>query len=171
MSHVVDWSQQTVEVKGSDFLRFFPNQSYTVRLLTRPLQYHQRWSPVPCRVDPERDPFAGQGEKAKPRCSAFVLDLADGTIKIMDIPVSVRQPIAAWSAATGKDPCSSADTAFRISVKGQGLQTRYSVVAVPMAASSLDGVTLPPRAELEARLLAARRLSTEEEIQERMART
>lgn len=70
MSHITDWSQQTNQQKaGSDFLKFSSNQCYTLRLLTPPLQFYQRWAPVPCRVDPAHDPFAGSGEKPKVRCS------------------------------------------------------------------------------------------------------
>lgn len=122
---------------------------------------------------PKNTPGDGRTHACLPeghRCSAFVLDLADNTIKIADIPASVRQSISSWCGATGKDPCTATDTAFRISVKGQGLLTRYSTVAVPISSGALDGVEVPPRAELEARLLAARRISTEEEIQERMAK-
>lgn len=168
MPQYVSWDSPPHRAKGSEFFKLLTGRSYRLRILTSPLEYYQRWSPVACRVEPNADPFAGQGDKPKLRLSTYVLDHADKALKIVDLPISVRNAIAEWRAATGQDPCGPMGTDFSIRVTGHGLNTRYSAVAVPPL--PLDGIAMPSRGELEARLVEARRPHTPEEIHEKVAK-
>lgn len=167
MGKFIDWEHTpNTQSRGSDYL-VLRNGTFTVRFLTRPLVYYQRWSPIACRVEPGNDPFAETSDEGpKKRSAVFVLDRADNCVKIMDIGATVAKAITSWAQATGRDPAGQDAPDFCIKVTGQGLQTRYMVA--PLSHMPLDGIDVPPREELETRLAEARRANTPEEIEAKM---
>lgn len=168
MPQFVTWDSPPHRAKGSEYFKFESGKTHTIRFLTRPLEYHQRWTPIACRVELDADPFSGQGEKPKARYSAYILDHADKRVKIVDMPISVRNAITDWHLATGQDPCGPDGADFKVRVTGQGLHTRYSTIAIPTI--PLIGVALSSRDELETRLFEARRPHTPEEIREKIGK-
>ncbi len=62
------------------------------------------------------------------RFAAYVIDRADGKVKILEAPQTVFRPIGGSFEATGKEPGSSKDGSdFQIKVTGTGLNTKYEV--------------------------------------------
>ena len=139
---------------------------HRLRFLTRPVEYHCRWKPVPCRIDPERDPFLGDEDKPRTRYSCMVAE-TDGEPRLLDFGASIRNAMAEWSRETRRDPSAPDAPLFAIRVTGEGLRRRYSV----MPLSDGGGPREPhDREQLEETLLRMRRPHTLDEIRAKMAK-
>lgn len=66
-------------------------------------------------------------EKSKERYAVFVIDRADGRIKVMEGPRSVFLPMRKRKEATGKEPGGKEGGDWQIEITGSGLRTEYSV--------------------------------------------
>ncbi len=123
----------------SDFLRLKSGNSYKIRPILEPVKFFKYFhknahtgklataicgNPNTCPVKDKHSEM----KKPSLRFAAYVIDRADGKVKILEAPQSVFRPIGASLEMTGKNPGGGADGSdWYIKVTGQGLNTTYDV--------------------------------------------
>jgi len=121
----------------SDFLRLQSGNSYKIRPLLDPVKFFKYFhknagklktaicgKPDACTVKDKHPEL----KKPSLRYAAYVIDRADGKVKILEAPQTVFRPIGASLEMTGKNPGGVGDGSdWYIKVTGQGLNTKYDV--------------------------------------------
>jgi len=141
MTEYVQWGSVPKSGSGSgemsEFLRFKTGNTYNVRPVFDPVKFFKYFHKHEGKlrtaicgkpdVCPVRD---NHPELKKPslRYAAYVIDRADGKVKILEAPQSVFRPIGSSFEATGKNPGSGKDGSdWQVKVTGVGLNTTYEV--------------------------------------------
>jgi len=124
----------------SDYLRLESGRTYRIRPVFDPVRFHKYFHKHDGRLrtavcgDPSTCPVRDRHpELKKPsmRYAAYVIDRADGLVKILEAPQSVFRPIGSSFEATGKNPGSGKDGSdWQVKVSGKGLNTTYEVAFV-----------------------------------------
>jgi len=121
----------------SDFLRLQSGNSYKIRPVFEPVKFFKYFhknagklktaicgKPEACTVKQAHPEL----KKPSLRFAAYVIDRADGKVKILEAPQTVFRPIGASLEMTGKNPGGGADGSdWYIKVSGTGLNTVYDV--------------------------------------------
>ena len=141
MSKYVQWDSVPTSGSGekSDFLKLESGQTYKIRPIFDPIRFYKyfhknesdgRLRTAICEkpdVCPVRDRHP-ELKKPSTRYAAYVIDRADGKVKVLEAPQSVFRPIGSSFEATGKNPGSGKDGSdWQIKVVGKGLKTTYEV--------------------------------------------
>ena len=140
MAEHVGWESIPNSNKGggnNDYLKLQSGSNYRIRPIFKPVifwkYFHKhdgRLRTAICAkpdVCPVRDKHP-ELKKPSLRYAAYVIDRADGKVKILESPQSVFRPIGSSVEATGKDPGSGTDGSdWLIKVKGKGINTTYEV--------------------------------------------
>ncbi len=130
---------------GIGFLRFEKNMEYRVRLVGGGLEFHKlfvaKGKPsliVDGKVKDEAAKLLSEhyGKEIKPsyRCAMFIIDRADGRVKILEGGFSIFDAISNWSKAMDIKPGSGQGVDWQIKVTGDGVSgsnpRRYAVVGL-----------------------------------------
>lgn len=140
MTEYVQWGSVPEDSNGGDkseFLKLRTGNKYQIRPVFDPVKffryfhkYEGKFRTAICDkpdVCPVRDRHP-ELKKPSMRYAAYVIDRADGKIKILEAPQSVFRPIGSTFESTGKNPGSGKDGSdFQIKVTGTGLNTKYDV--------------------------------------------
>jgi len=121
----------------SDYLRLQSGNSYKIRPVFEPVKFfkyfHKNAGKLKTAICGKPDACTvrqAHPELKKPslRFAAYVIDRADGKVKILEAPQTVFRPIGASLEMTGKNPGGGADGSdWYIKVSGTGLNTVYDV--------------------------------------------
>lgn len=141
-TNFVEWNDVT---KGNeagssdrlDYLRLESGHTFRIRPVFRPIKFYKyfyknsgRLRTAVCEdpdVCPVRDKFPDL-PKAGQRYACYVLDRADGKLKIIEAPQTVFRPMGNHAGATGKNPGGGKEGSdWLIKVSGSGLKTKYDV--------------------------------------------
>lgn len=141
MSNYVQWSGiggSSNEGSGkNDFLQLETGKIYQVRLLFYPYKFWKyfyknngKLRTAICQ-DPDTCPVKDRHDDLKKpvlRFAVYVIDKADGKVKILEAPLTVFSPIRDYAEAVKKNP-GDLDTGSEWQIKktGSGLQTKYHV--------------------------------------------
>jgi len=121
----------------SEFLKLKSGNKYRIRPIFDPVKFFKYFHKYEGKlrtaicgkpdVCPVRDSHPDL-KKPSMRYAAYVIDRADGKVKILEAPQSVFRPIGSSFEATGKNPGSGKDGSdFLVTVTGMGLNTVYDV--------------------------------------------
>lgn len=141
MTEHCDWGEVSkTNSGGGDYLRLQSGNQYRIRPIFSPVKFFKYFhmnsgklrtgicgNPDTCSV---RD---SHPELKKPslRFAAYVIDRADGKVKILEAPQSVFRPIGSSFELTGKNPGGGKDGSdWGIKVSGKGMQTKYDVMYI-----------------------------------------
>lgn len=121
----------------SDFLRLKSGNSYKIRPIFEPVKFYKYFHKEGGKL---RTAIVGKHDietlkakypdlkKPSLRLAAYVIDRADGKLKILEAPQTVFRPIGASAEMTGKNPGGGKDGSdWYIKVSGTGLNTTYDV--------------------------------------------
>ena len=121
----------------SDFLRLQSGNSYKIRPVFEPVSFfkffHKNNGKLRTAIVDKNQITVvcdAHNELKKPslRFAAYVIDRADGKVKILEAPQTVFRPIGASLEMTGKNPGGGKDGSdWYIKVSGTGLTTKYDV--------------------------------------------
>lgn len=140
----VQWNEVEVGGSGSktDFLRLKTGNTYKIRPLFLPVHFYKYFHKVDKKlrtaICPE-EVVAVLSKKypedvlKKPanRFVMFVIDRADGAVKIMEFPISVYSQFRSSFEATGKKPGSGQKGGdWQIKVAGAGFNTTYTTTFI-----------------------------------------
>ena len=140
MTEYVQWGsvpEDSSNGEKSEFLKLKTGNTYKIRPVFDPVKFFKyfhkhegRLRTAICEkpdVCPVRDRHP-ELKKPSMRYAAYVIDRADGKIKILEAPQSVFRPIGSTFESTGKNPGSKKDGSdFQVKVAGVGLNTKYDV--------------------------------------------
>lgn len=142
-SSFVEWNEVVNTNEGSsnsdkiEYLRLESGKTYRVRPIFRPIRFYKYFHKHNNKLrtaiceDPDTCPVKDKYpdlKRAAQRYACFVLDRADGKLKIIEAPASVFRPIGNRAEITGKNPGSGKDGSdWVIKVSGSGLKTKYDV--------------------------------------------
>lgn len=164
----------------SDFLRLESGKSYKIRPLFKPVKFwkyfhkHEGKLRTAICANPSTCPVRDNHpdlKKPSLRLAAWVIDRADGKLKILEAPQSVFRPIGTNSTMTGKNPGGAKDGSdWYIKVNGKGLATTYdvgfiSVTPLTVEERSMIKEALDGDAE---KLQKMYKVDTPEEIEEKL---
>lgn len=138
----------------ADFLRLESGKVYKIRPVFSPVKFYKYFTKTPdnkIRTAICADPSSCSirdvhPELKKPalRYAAYVIDRADGKVKILEAPQSVFLPIGNNFEITGKNPGGGADGSdWYIKVSGKGLTTKYDVGFIkqsPLTSEEKDAI-------------------------------
>ena len=140
MTEYVQWGavpQSGGNGEKSEYLKLKSGNTYRIRPIFDPVKFFKYFhknngklrtaicgKPDVCPVR-DRHP---ELNKPSMRYAAYVIDRADGKVKILEAPQSVFRPIGSSFEATGKNPGSGKDGSdWQVKVTGTGLNTTYDV--------------------------------------------
>ena len=139
----VEWTEVTKinEVEGStgkvDYLKLKSGESYRIRPVFKPIKFfkyfHKNNNKLRTAIceDPDICPIRDKyPELKKPslRYACYVIDRADGKLKVIEAPQTVFRPMGSRAEATGQNPGSGKQGSdWIIKVTGAGLKTKYDV--------------------------------------------
>jgi len=145
MAKFVGWTDSTPSGDyggggGGQFLKLQGGNTYTIRLVGKPIRYMQHWEPVICRspgVDEKTkqviDPLMVQGYQPKPRYAIWVFHREDGNkFKVMDYPGILMDKFKEWAVTNNVDPGreQGPDWVVKLEVPGgDKRRTRYHATA------------------------------------------
>jgi len=105
------------------------------------------------------------------RYAAYVIDRADGKIKILEAPQSVFRPIGSTFESTGKNPGSkNGGSDFQVKVTGVGLNTKYDVAwagSTPMTPEEVDALKVALDGDMK-KLQKLYKVDTPEQIEAKL---
>lgn len=142
MAEQVSWDSIKKSSEGNkdfpEYLKLASGQTYKIRPLFSPVtffKYFVKDSKGNARqaicADPNTCPVKDRHpdlEKAKRRFAVYVIDRADGKVKILESGVTVFRPFGERLELTGKNPGGGKDGSdWYIKVEGSKMQTKYSV--------------------------------------------
>jgi len=136
----VDWSNISIPESGGDgirFLRFEKDKKYIVRPFAPAVEYTKifikRGTPsVVVHPDDQDEAVrrlseaAGEQAKPSPKYAMFVIDRADGRVKIMEGGPQIFKQISSWASGSGIDPGSGQGGDWQIEVVGDGKSRKYT---------------------------------------------
>lgn len=140
MTEHCDWGEvsKTTSNGGGDYLKLQSGNQYRIRPVFSPVKFFKYFhmnngklrtgicgNPDTCPVR-DRHP---ELKKPSLRFAAYVIDRADGKVKILEAPQTVFRPIGSSFELTGKNPGGGKDGSdWGIKVSGKGMQTKYDVM-------------------------------------------
>ena len=137
MSEYVQWGEVPSSGENSDFLKLISGNTYKIRPILDPVMFYKYFhkgangTKTAICAKPDICPVIGRHPELKPpqkKYAAYVIDRADGKVKILEAPMSVFTPIGATGTASGKNPGSFKDGSdFQIKKTGAQLATKYEV--------------------------------------------
>ena len=140
MAEYVQWGavpQGGGNGEKSEYLKLKSGNTYKIRPVFDPVVFYKYFhkhegklrTAICAKPDvcPVRDRHPDLKKPSK-RYAAYVIDRADGKVKILEAPQTVFRPIGSSFEATGKNPGSGKDGSdWQIKVTGTGLNTTYDV--------------------------------------------
>ena len=182
MTEYVQWDSVPKSGNGekSEFLKLRSGNTYKIRPVFDPVKFFKyfhkhegRLRTAICAkpdVCPVRDKHP-ELKKPSLRFAAYVIDRADGKVKILEAPQTVFRPIGSSLEMTGKNPGSGKDGSdWYIKVSGKGLNTTYDVgfiEASPLTAEERDLIKEALDGD-KAKLQKLYKIDTPEEIEEKL---
>lgn len=164
----------------SDFLRLESGKSYKIRPIFSPVKFFKYFHKHDGRLrtavcaKPDTCPVRDKHpELKKPslRFAAYVIDRADGNVKILEAPQTVFRPIGASLEMTGKNPGGGKDGSdWYIKVTGKGLNTTYDVGFIepsPLTPEERDDIKEALDGDKE-KLQKLYKIDTPQEIEEKL---
>lgn len=149
MSQVISWEDAPSGAsgkrkKGGNFLKLTHGQTYTVRLVGKPVQFFKYFRKDSGKfysaiTDASDDCIIKNDYNLTPneRYAINVIDRDDDGIKIMEMPRTLFGEIQSWASARKKDPGKDDSVDFHIKVTrsdpSDPRTTRYSLVALDPA--------------------------------------
>ena len=133
----VNWNQTSGQhltlIGNSKYLRLTGGQQYRIRIVSSPYRFFKIFRRIGGRVltaitDTKTGVNLPDGTIPTERYALYILDRADGKIKLLEAPLSIVRSIANHAEVTGcnpTDPDHGSD--YVIKVDGTGMNTRYSV--------------------------------------------
>ncbi len=138
----VEWDDVAPDKGGTEFLRLKSGNTYKVRPIKLPVHFYKFFykNKGKLRTATVEEETIGQLMKKYPnelktkpanRYAIYVIDRADGQVKIMEGPQSVFKPFRNRFDATGKKPGGEKDGGdWMIKVSGSGFGTNYDVTFI-----------------------------------------
>lgn len=142
-TNFVEWNDMTKFNNGEeslnkiDYLRLRSGETLRVRPVFRPIKFYKYFHKNEGQLrtaiceDPDVCPFRDkypEVKKATQRYACYVIDRADGKLKIIEGPQTVFRPMGNHAEATGKNPGGGKEGSdWRIKISGIGLKTKYDV--------------------------------------------
>ncbi len=164
----------------SDYLKLESGKSYKIRPVFEPVKFfkyfHKHEGRLRTAICAKPDVCSvkdNHKELKKPslRFAAYVIDRADGKVKILEAPQSVFRPIGASLEMTGKNPGGGKDGSdWYIKVSGKGLNTTYDVGFIehsPLSAEERDAIKEALDGDKQ-KLRKLYKVDTPEEIEEKL---
>lgn len=156
MSEYIQWGSVSNDGNGgekSEFLKLKTGNTYRIRPVLDPVKFYKYFHKHEGKlrtaicdkpdICPVRDKYPDL-KKPSLRYAAYVIDRADGKIKILEAPQSVFRPIGSTYESTGKNPGSGTDGSdFQVKVTGTGLATKYEVAwagSTPLTAEERESL-------------------------------
>jgi hypothetical protein len=188
MAKFVDWKDATGGGGGGEgggggqFLKLQGGNTYTIRLVGKPIRYMQHWEPVICRspgVDEKTkqviDPLMIQGYQPKPRYAIWVFHREDGNkFKVMDYPGVLQDQFKDWACTNNVDPGreQGPDWVIKLEVPGgDKRRTRYKSTPKQAAAPFTDEeMKLLKESKFHDKLIELRKPNTPDEIRAMMSK-
>ena len=184
MTEYVQWGSVPEDSNGGDgkseFLKLKTGNKYQIRPVLDPVKFFKYFhkhegklrtaicdKPDVCPVR-DRHP---ELKKPSMRYAAYVIDRADGKIKILEAPQSVFRPIGSTFESTGKNPGSkNGGSDFQVKVTGVGLNTKYDVAwagSTPLTPDEVDSLKEALDGD-KTRLQKLYKVNTSEEIEAKL---
>jgi hypothetical protein len=187
MAKFVDWKDGSSGDRGDgggggQFLKLQGGNSYTIRLVGRPIRYMQHWEPVICRspgVDENTkqviDPLMVQGYQPKPRYAIWVFHREDANkFKVMDFPGVLMDQFKEWAVTNNCDPGreKGPDWVIKLEVPGgDKRRTKYhSTAKMNSAPFTEEEMKLLKESKFHDKLVELRKPNTPDEIRAMMAK-
>jgi hypothetical protein len=187
MAKFVDWKDSTGGGEGSgggggQFLKLQGGNTYTIRLVGKPIRYMQHWEPVICRspgVDEKTkqviDPLMIQGYQPKPRYAIWVFHREDGNkFKVMDYPGVLQDQFKDWACTNNVDPGreQGPDWVIKLEVPGgDKRRTRYKSTPKQAGAPfTEEEMKLLKESKFHDKLIELRKPNTPDEIRAMMSK-
>lgn len=132
MSNVVDWGQSSSSSRsggkgGETFLRLKPNETYEVRLVGKPIQFHRYYvngkgpdARFSSAITNETDDCVIRNTynlNPSERYAINIIDRASGNLMVMEMPVTLYKDISNWASARKKDPGKNEGVDFHIKIE------------------------------------------------------
>lgn len=166
--------------ENSEYLKLKSGNVYNIRPVFDPVKFFKyfhkhngRLKTAICAkpdVCPVRDKHPDL-KKPSMRYAAYIIDRADGKVKILEAPQSVFRPIGSSFEATGKNPGSGKDGSdWQIKVTGTGLNTTYDVAfagQTPLTAEERASIKEALDGDLK-KLQKLYKVDTPEEIEQKL---
>lgn len=180
MPRFSDWDDESNEGlssgggEGELFKKLEPG-THVIRLIDKPLKYYQFWEPVVCRSPYQNKdgdiicPLMQMGLEPKPRYSAWIVDRADGCLKVMDFPPTLFKYFRMWHEATGLNPGGKEGCDWEIKViapSGKQQYKKYEAKSLGKAPFTQDEINKIKSGNLAQRIMELRKDNTPEEIRE-----
>lgn len=183
MTEYVQWGSVPEDSSGgekSEFLKLKTGNKYQIRPVFDPVKFFKYFHKHEGRlrtaicdkpdVCPVRDKHP-ELKKPSMRYAAYVIDRADGKVKILEAPQSVFRPIGSTFESTGKNPGSGKDGSdFQVKVTGVGLNTKYDVAwagSTPLTADERASIKEALDGDVK-RLQKLYKVDTPEEIEAKL---
>jgi hypothetical protein len=185
-SQFVDWDDDTGGGdSGSQFLRLKANNTYTIRLVSKPVKYLQHWQPIICRSPGKDedgkplDPLIEMGiSSPKPRYAIWVFHRDDGNrLKLMDFPGMLLEIFRDWKKNfNGEEPGGKNGPDFKVTVElppgADRRRTKYKSMPLDRAPFTEEELEILKKGidgmKLKDKLLELRRENTPAEIRQMM---
>jgi len=167
---------------GGQFLKLQGGNTYTVRLVGKPVRYMQHWEPVICRspgVDEKTkqviDPLMVQGYQPKARFAIWVFHREDGNkFKVMDYPGVLHDQFKDWASTNNSDPGREQGTDWVIKLEvpgGDKRRTKYKATAKQaIAPFTEEEMKILKESKFHDKLLELRKPHTPDEIRGLLAK-
>jgi len=138
---LVDWTSFNKNDKANSnvkYLKLEPGRSYRVRPVFKPHVFYKYFIERPqggfgqaITDNPDNCAITKKyGEKPKMRFAVNVIDRADGSLKVLEGPITILKQFSNWASETGTDPGSKDGGEFSIRVECPGndrKKTKYMV--------------------------------------------
>jgi len=184
MTEYVQWGSVPEDSNGSgeqsEFLKLKTGNTYRIRPIFDPVKFFKYFhknggklvTAICDRPDvcPVRDRHPDL-KKPSMRYAAYVIDRADGKVKILEAPQSVFRPIGMTFESTGKNPGSGKDGSdFQVKITGVGLNTKYDVAwagSTPLTAEERATIKEALNGDMK-KLQKLYKVDTPEEIEKKL---
>ena len=156
---------------GITYLKFEDNKRYRVRLISKPMNYHQYFKPIICRspgCDENGtviDPLMQMGFKPDSRYSIWIFDREDNnTLKLMDFGIGLYRDIVEWKVGYNEDPGGMNGPDFQIKTEGIGRNRKYKVLALEKKPFTEEELQIIKTGDLRKKIEEIRKPHSPEEI-------
>jgi len=184
MGNIIDWDEipkanydnskkgENGQSKGGiTYLKFEDNKRYRVRLISKPMNYHQYFKPIICRspgCDENGtviDPLMQMGFKPDSRYSIWIFDREDkNALKLMDFGIGLYRDIVEWKVGYNEDPGGMNGPDFQIKTEGIKRSRKYKVLALEKKPFTEEELQIIKTSDLRKKLEEIRKPHTPEEI-------
>ncbi len=88
-----------------DYLRVPDGGRSRIRLVSKPMQYYKHWDPIMAySPGKETDPLFAAGYKASRNYGLYVIDRADGSVKVFNCSKKILMMFKEWKSIKGHNP-------------------------------------------------------------------